>query len=118
MDKIKIPNGWYRLPANAITKVGDAHHCNYNGWIYDIYGNWAGDRVGKSIFIRQRKTWQPIASALKRKSAVYLGWNDYWDRPKIIWHDGYCSSWIVEGRNLFLQPTHWMPLPNSPHKLI
>ena len=55
MNKVKIPNGWYRLPANAITKVGDAHYCQFNGWLHDNYGHWAGDRVGKSFFIREKK---------------------------------------------------------------
>lgn len=63
-------------------------------------------------------TWQPMETAPKDGSHI-LVWRDsgvHLVRWKRVGDDGFWDEWHVPLRNLSIQPTHWMPLPDPPSK--
>lgn len=60
--------------------------------------------------------WQPIETA-PRDGTVVLTWARH--RPNrfaALGHfDANCGDWVSDG-NLYLEPTHWMPMPTPPNK--
>ena len=56
--------------------------------------------------------WQPIATAPKDESAILVTWPK--GVPAVAQWAKACDKWAVVGSDIFLSPTHWMPLPGSP----
>ena len=89
-------------------------------------------RLGKKgEEMENESKWQPIETAPKDGTRILLygsyQWEDYEDRKEsgIIvgyfrlcdWNDDDNGSWVAVNANPYtdyVQPTHWMPLPNHP----
>lgn len=73
----------------------------------------------------QQLQWQPIATAPKDGTQVWLWWDSkcrlaHWheaiDPPSI---GGRFANWLTDDKGAVLivtKPTHWMPLPTSPRE--
>jgi len=66
--------------------------------------------------------WQPIEAAPRDCGPVLLGWDDddhipcvgYWSSMRGMWIADRFRSWGGMRAMREQQPTHWMPLPESP----
>lgn len=59
--------------------------------------------------------WQPIETAPKDETPVLLWANTRRDREYSHWIGAFDGeNWRDEVEGHFLQPTHWMPLPDPP----
>ena len=68
--------------------------------------------------------WQPIESAPKDGTVVFLGWESkegeiIHPEERGLWNfviDEWCHDGELEDYYVMFHPTHWMPLPEPPTK--
>lgn len=72
--------------------------------------------LSTSAAVRGMREWQPIETAPKTRGDGLLGWAADWNGPEVIeWDaDGKGTHWFIPFLRPRAQPTHWMPLPESP----
>jgi hypothetical protein len=92
-------------------------------WIENVLGSWSFQGIPPLIQaslelaqfrnrikeLEARTTWQPIETAPDETEILILDdevYQAHWDKEELLW---YC-----EGADMYLLPTHWMPLPEPP----
>ena len=91
-------------------------------WPWEVnpkMGQWTSDHqiVGEGTeYIRADLVpqWQPIETAPRHDLETLILYSS--EGVQIGWFSAFHKCWLTtEGKDVWAEPTHWMPLPTPPH---
>jgi len=71
--------------------------------------------VNRALEALSSNPWQPIETAPKDKPLWVIWSNDY---QAVAWFESIAAKWNDGDEYTHMIPTHWMPLPNPPGKVV
>lgn len=113
--RLERPGGWLRVED---PRCPDGEW--WNGFSGDFGNHIHAVRLeGASLPAQTPQTWQPIESAPKDGTDLLLWCPVEHDVAvagfqHVGYWDDFSDGWQIPDTNMYIQPTHWMPLPTSP----